>query len=200
MTDPTELAALLCSRLCHDLISPVGAVGNGVELLRASPDAPQEEVALIEDSAGMAQAALSYFRVAFGAASAEAELGATELGRIVAAHFRHGRAAIDWRVTEALPRREARPLLLMILAAVAVLPLGGRVGVEAAPGGAQRVVAEGRRIRLAPEAEAVLRDEAAPASPREAHLVLLRALNGASGHALAIEADEARLTLTRRLG
>ena len=69
MSDEEDLAGLIASRICHDLISPVGALGNGLELLSLSVDPKGEEMALIRDCAAAAAAGLSFMRIAFGAAA-----------------------------------------------------------------------------------------------------------------------------------
>ena len=66
MTDQTDLAALLGSRICHDLISPIGAIGNGVELLMMEGGTPSPELVLIAESVAAANARIRFFRLAFG--------------------------------------------------------------------------------------------------------------------------------------
>ncbi len=71
-----DLNALVGSRICHDLISPLGAIGNGVELLAMSGSGDTPEMALISESVENANARIRFFRVAFGAASPGQRLGA----------------------------------------------------------------------------------------------------------------------------
>ena len=73
MQDKPDLAALIGSRICHDLISPIGAIGNGVELMMMDGTAKTPELALIAESVANANARIRYFRVAFGSAGADSE-------------------------------------------------------------------------------------------------------------------------------
>lgn len=202
MTDDPDFAALLCSRLCHDLISPVGAVGNGMELLLAEPSADRGDYAMIADSARAAIAGLAYYRLAFGMASAGSPpMGAAEVGRIVAAYFADSRHEVAWPASGApLPRPVAKLLLLMLLTAATATPLGGRLAVEAlaetlAP---LRISAEGRRVELAPEAVALVTgaDCGVPEAPRDAHLALLARHAAKLGRRVAIITDPGRFVLT----
>ena len=74
--NPVELASLLCSRLCHDLMSPVGALNNGIELLadETDPDMRDKCLALLSDSARASANKLKFFRLAFGAGGGFADL------------------------------------------------------------------------------------------------------------------------------
>ena len=71
MQDKPDLAALIASRICHDLISPIGAIGNGVELLAMEPGGPRPEMALISESVANANARIRFFRICFGQASSD---------------------------------------------------------------------------------------------------------------------------------
>jgi histidine phosphotransferase ChpT len=70
----TDLTALVGSRICHDLVSPLGAIGNGVELLGLTGIAPSPEMALIVESVENANARLRFFRIAYGAAGTDQRL------------------------------------------------------------------------------------------------------------------------------
>jgi histidine phosphotransferase ChpT len=79
MTDPIDLAALIGSRICHDLISPIGAIGNGVELLMLDGAGHGPEMALIAQSVTHANARIRFFRVAYGIASTDQRIARTEV-------------------------------------------------------------------------------------------------------------------------
>jgi histidine phosphotransferase ChpT len=143
-----KIGALIGSRICHDLISPVGAVANGLELLELAGVPRGPEMALVNESASNAAARIRFFRLAFGDAEGAEELPAAEVAEILAAGHADPRTELHWRVQGTLPRAEVKAALLAILCAEQALPVGGRVDV-AAPGGAWRVTAEGPR--LAPE-------------------------------------------------
>lgn len=198
MSEDVDLAGLLCSRLCHDLISPVGAIGNGLELLRADPSGGREEIDLIEDSARAAQAALAFFRLAFGAATRDGkDVSADELGRIAGAYFRPSRHRLDWPLAgDPLPRPAAKALMLMLLAGVTATPLGGRLS-PAAPEShplSLSLVAEGRRAGLDEGARALLAG-APPTQPREAHLAALAQTAAALGRRVEATVDGETVTL-----
>lgn len=125
---PTDLAALVGSRLCHDLISPLGAIGNGVELLAMSGGGgASPELQLIAESVTNANARLKFFRVALGQAGAEQRLGQPEIVAILADLARGGRHSYDWQAPGDQPRREVKSVFLALLCLEAALPWGGTV-------------------------------------------------------------------------
>ncbi|MEM8788715.1 MAG: histidine phosphotransferase family protein [Pseudomonadota bacterium] len=129
MTLP-DLSALVSSRICHDLISPVGAIGNGVELLSSIPGGPGEELALISDSVSTATQKLRCFRLAFGAAPAGASVSAAETKTAVQSLFQ-GRYAANMSLQAGDPRRATvKALLLTILCQEKALPLGGTSAID----------------------------------------------------------------------
>src|SRR5579872_2446483 len=99
--DDIEIAALLVSRVCHDLVSPVGAVVNGLEVLEDETDAAMKADALrlVAASAEQASARLQFARLAFGAAgSAGAELDLAEVGRIISGLLKGGKVELAWNM------------------------------------------------------------------------------------------------------
>ena len=94
MTD-LDLAELLCARLCHDLISPVGAIGNGLELVLAEPGSSSDDMRLIDDSARAAQATLAFCRLAFGLrGDAQSQVSLGQLGQLVNDYLGKGRLSV----------------------------------------------------------------------------------------------------------
>ena len=135
MTNEMELNALIGSRICHDLISPLGAIGNGVELLEMTGVETTPEITLISQSVENANARIRYFRVAFGAASEGAMVGNAELRSILGDLFKTThRITVDWRVAEDIPRTEAKLAFLAILCLESALPWGGKVLVTRTDG------------------------------------------------------------------
>ncbi len=130
MSAHRDLNALLGSRICHDLISPLGAIGNGVELLSMSPAGSSPEIALIAESVENANARIRYFRVAFGAASTEANLGRAEIVDILTDLTRGGRIGIEWNAAGALARGEVKLAFLVILCLETAMPWGGQIHVS----------------------------------------------------------------------
>jgi len=130
MTRGMELTSLLGSRICHDLISPLGAIGNGVELLAMSGLAKGPEMSLISESVENANARIRFFRVAFGAAAPGQGLGRGEIVEILAGMAKGGRLAINWQVDGEVQRREAKLAFLCLQCLEAALPWGGRIVVN----------------------------------------------------------------------
>jgi histidine phosphotransferase ChpT len=124
--DVSDIAALLGSRICHDLISPLGAISNGVELLQLSGDT-SPEIELIAESISNANARVRFFRVAFGAAGPDQRIGASEVHSILAALGQGGRLTIDWQDSGDAPRRDVKLAFLMIQCLEAAMPWGGRI-------------------------------------------------------------------------
>ena len=97
--DPLDLAALLCSRVCHDVISPVGAIVNGLEVLEEEKDADMRTFALdlIKKSAATASAKLQFCRLAFGAAgSAGASIDTGDAERVTRGLFGDDKIKLEW--------------------------------------------------------------------------------------------------------
>ncbi|MDJ1008677.1 MAG: histidine phosphotransferase family protein [Paracoccaceae bacterium] len=124
-----DIHALLGSRICHDLISPLGAIGNGVELLSMSPQGSSPEIALIAESVENANARIRYFRVAFGAAGSEASLGRAEVADILKDLTKGGRIGIEWDAAGTLNRVDVKLAFLLILCLETAMPWGGQIHV-----------------------------------------------------------------------
>ena len=164
-----EFASLLCSRLCHDLLSPVGALNNGIELLadEHDPEMRARCLDLLGESARASANKLKFFRLAFGAAGGFADEVDTREARVAIEGLfgADGRIQIGWMVDEATMSKSALKVLLnLVLLAGDALVRGGRldVGAERHEGGLDIVVrAEGPRIVLDPELKRVLLGEVA---------------------------------------
>jgi histidine phosphotransferase ChpT len=144
-----DLAALVGSRICHDLISPIGAIGNGVELLSLTDGDTGAEMELISESVQNASARIRYFRIAFGAASEDQTVGRAEILSILSANARGGRFNYIWQIEGDQPRRMVRCALLMLQALETALPLGGDIQIYQ-DGEAWVMRAEGRRLNVDP--------------------------------------------------
>ena len=138
MTDRVELgaldlAALLCSRVCHDIISPVGAIINGLEVLDEEKDEEMKAFAfdLIRKSANQASAKLQFARLAFGAAgSAGAEIDLGDADKVATGYMKGEKAEFSFTAPRALmPKNRVKLLLNLILLANAAVPRGGRIAV-----------------------------------------------------------------------
>ena len=147
-----DLAALLCSRVCHDVISPVGAIANGLELFD-DPEMDEETRAtaldMVRSSAKTAGAKLKFCRIAFGAAgTAGALIDLTEAGDVARAFVGDEKVRLDWQAPrENRPKQQVKLLLNMLLLAIAGIPRGGVVTVAAA-GDNLSVRASGERAKI----------------------------------------------------
>ncbi|MEM7719240.1 MAG: histidine phosphotransferase family protein [Pseudomonadota bacterium] len=128
-TNGTELNALIGSRICHDLISPLGAIGNGVELLSMSGMPAAPEITLIAESVENANARIRFFRIAFGAANATSMIGHAEVRRVLSDLYRGNRISVDWRLEEDTLRLDAKLAFLILQCFESALPWGGKVAV-----------------------------------------------------------------------
>ena len=186
-----ELASLLCSRLCHDLMSPVGALNNGIELLQDENDPQMREkcVELLEESARASANKLKFFRLAFGAGGGFGERVDTReaQGALEGLFGAERRIQLGWMVSEEkLPKGAIKLLLNLAMLAGDALVRGGRLDVGAesrtGEGGAEEVElvirGEGPRILLDPTLRQVLLhgDGGEPVEPRAAGAWLANAL------------------------
>jgi histidine phosphotransferase ChpT len=132
--DALELAALLCSRVCHDLISPVGAIVNGLEVLDDNPKPEDRDFALdlIRKSAKTASARLQFCRLAFGAAgSAGAQIDLGDALNMAKGHIEDGKCTIAWNLPRLLlPKNRVKLLLNMLVIAQHTIPRGGTLTVD----------------------------------------------------------------------
>jgi histidine phosphotransferase ChpT len=130
VTDKIDLAALVGSRICHDLISPIGAIGNGVELISMEGSVKGPEMLLISESVAHANAKIRFFRVAFGAASSDQRIGRNEVASILSDISHGSRIQIEFDAPADLQRRDVKLVFLMLLCLETALPFGGKVIVE----------------------------------------------------------------------
>jgi histidine phosphotransferase ChpT len=172
-----DLAALLCSRVCHDLISPVGAIVNGIEVLEEDRDEDTKTFALdlIKKSARVASAKLQFCRLAFGAAGsagAQIELGDAESA--ARGMLADNKTSLVWNLQRGLvPKNRAKLLLNMLLIAVGAIPRGGTLTVDPLPSGdgtaGFRITAAGQNARLTQATSDLIAGN--PADAIDAHAV-----------------------------
>ena len=134
LLDDIDLAALLCSRVCHDVISPVGAIANGLEVLEDEDDKEMRQIAydLITQSAKAASAKLQFCRMAFGAAgSMGSRLDLGEAGEVTKLFIGDEKITLYWKAAhEQRPKSEVKLLLNMVLMGMSSIPRGGDIIVE----------------------------------------------------------------------
>ena len=168
-----DLAALLCSRVCHDIVSPVGAIANGLEMMDEDDDEEMRRLALelVRRSARQASAKLQFCRMAFGAAGgAGSMLDVGEAGDIARLFVGDEKVKLDWRAPRgARDKNEVKLLLNLLLLGIAAVPRGGIVTIEAVDD-LLSATAEGDGARLADKTKAVL-DRTVPAAEFDARVV-----------------------------
>ncbi len=129
-----DLAALLCSRVCHDVISPVGAIVNGLEVLEDDNDLSMREFALelIGKSARQASARLQFARLAFGAAgSAGASIDLGDAEQVARGMFQDDKISFAWSAPRLLfPKNRVKLLLNLIMIAITAIPRGGSISAN----------------------------------------------------------------------
>lgn len=155
--DPLDLAALLCSRVCHDLISPAGAIVNGLEVLEESDDEETKTFALnlIKKSARTATARLQFCRIAFGAAgSVAAQVDTGDAEQVARGFIEDEKVKLTWNLPRALlPKNRVKLLLNMLLVAGHAIPRGGSLTLDPVGTGETtsfRVTATGLNARVPP--------------------------------------------------
>lgn len=155
--DALDLAALLCSRVCHDLISPVGAIVNGLEVLEEEKDEETRSFALdlIRKSSATASAKLQYCRIAFGAAgSSGAQIDMGDAETIARGLLEDDKTKLTWNLPRALlPKNRIKLLLNLLLIAGQAIPRGGSITVDALGAGDSmgfRVAAAGPNAKIQP--------------------------------------------------
>ncbi|ARN80174.1 histidine phosphotransferase ChpT [Methylocystis bryophila] len=164
--DALDLAALLSSRVCHDVISPVGAIINGLEVLEDEKDAEMRGHALdlIKSSAAEASARLQFCRLAFGAAGSKgASIDTGDAEHVARQLFADERTRMEWKLPRVLMAKNKVKLLLnLCLIADMAIPRGGALTISGEGEGDEisfRVEAKGPNARLAPEVARLLAGE-----------------------------------------
>ncbi len=161
--EPTELATYVAAKLCHDFISPAGAIMQGLDLMNDpnAQDMREDALNLVAQSAAKMVALVHFARVAFGAATSSESFSGAELQALVEGLTKGGRATMDWQVVEpSFAKPAARTLINLAYLTMGALPSGGTAvitGERTAEGLILKGVAEGARARLKPEAETGLR-------------------------------------------
>lgn len=203
--EPTDFASLLCSRLCHDLLSPVGALNNGLELLadEQDPEMRKRCLELLADSARASANKLKFFRLAFGAAGGFGETVDTREAKnaIEGLFSDNNRLTIGWMVAEpVLPKQAIKVLLNLALIGGDALVRGGQldIGAEQVEGAIEIVIrADGPRIVLDSELRDALSGARGDAgmAPRAAAAHLVHALVAQGGGSLQVSPPDSEVLL-----
>jgi len=191
----TDIGALIAQRLCHDLVNPLGALGNGLELMEMSqPETP--ETALMRDSLEQALGRIKLYRLAFGPGSATGTIAGGDLASILQALGGSRPVDVVTDLPASLKRDEARLAALMAMCAETALAWGGRLRIDIDD--KIRLTAEASRLRTDPDLWVALAQGQPPESPTppQVHFALLPAAMQAAGRKLTVETGETWLTLT----
>lgn len=150
-----DLGALLCSKICHDIISPVGAITNGLELMEEDIDGSMREMAmdLVRRSATQASAKLKFARIAYGAAgSAGAEIDTGDAADVAQGFIAAEKPELEWTIPrQYLPKNQVKLVLNLILLAMNCIPQGGKIVLSMTGSAAEPVfqlLCTGRNARV----------------------------------------------------
>jgi len=142
-----DLSAMIASRICHDLVSPMGAIGNGLELLELSQSTSGPELELISQSIASATARLRFYRIAFGTVSAEQMISHGEILSVLSELGKYQKQNFHWENSTDLSRRQVKLTLLLVMCLESALPWGGDIHVRDFPGGVE-LLASSDRVKI----------------------------------------------------
>jgi len=195
MPSDLDLASLVASRLCHDVVGAVGAIQNGLELMGEDQAMTDMAIDLIAKSTAQASARIQYARVAYGAAGGSTVLDPAEGRRLTEGLFAGEKAALDWQWDgPAVPRDRVKLAMLLAAYASGAVPRGGSVLV-AQEGEGLIVVASGANVRKPAHLD-VITDGAEPHEPQAVQPLLIVRLAAALG--LVVEAEGGKENMTFR--
>ena len=186
-----RLVELIGSRICHDLISPLGAIGNGVELINMNGGAASPEMNLISESIENANARIRYFRIAFGGARAGQKVALSEITGILGSLSRGGRMVTDWQPSEDLERQHVKLAFLLLQCFGSAMPWGGKITVSAVAD-QWAVYGQAEQMKINPELWGMLAagDEQPDLEPAQVHFALAPFAAAAMGRQLNVATSE----------
>lgn len=205
-TDNTAILEMLASRICHDIISPVGAVNNGVEFMQEmGPDAMDEAMGLISYSASQAAAKLQAFRMAYGAGGKDPHIKPEDVQKAFSGLISaEGKISQSWDPfgplgPTPLPPGFCKALLCTMMLAMEALPKGGTVFVKAGDDGDTVVTAEGDAAALRENTEDALKRKLSidELDPRLVHPYVIGMIAELYGFHIGVrEAQENKVSFT----
>jgi histidine phosphotransferase ChpT len=195
-TRKRDVTALLGSRICHDFISPIGAIGNGLELLEMSRVAIGPELALVSESLANANARIRFYRVAYGTPGHGSEISSSEIVRLFGGLYTGSRFQIDWQPTVAMPRPVVKLVFLLVQCVETALPQGGRIVVRS-ESDICSIKAAGPRVTIDPELWRQLRepDDRFELSPAQVQFALVPELVRELGRNLKFESRDGEISI-----
>jgi len=206
-TSHASVLELLASRICHDLISPVGAVNNGVEFMQdMGPDGAEDAIGLISYSAEQASAKLQAFRLAYGAGGRDPNLKPEDIQKAFSGLIKaEGKISQTWDPygslgPDPLPPAYCKMLMCSLMMAMECLPKGGRISAVPGEGSQTLIIAEGEGAGVRDQTQEAL-DQSIPVDqldPRLVHPYAISVMGGYYGYKLSI-ADQAEGKITLQL-
>lgn len=186
-----NLAVLIGSRICHDLISPIGAITNGLELMQMSGSALTPEVSLIADSVDHANARIRFFRVAYGLASEKQAMSRAEIIGILKNGALGARVSIIWEPLEEIPRAQVRLVFLALQCFETAMPYGGRITITRQDG-RWSLAGSAEKLRQSADLWAGLHEpgRAGDVTPAQVQFALLPQLVRDEGRRITLQASD----------
>ncbi len=194
----TDLAALVGSRICHDLISPVGAIGNGLELMAMAGEMSGPEIGLITGSVTNATARIRFFRIAFGLAAGNQSVSELEIRTILSDSYQETRIDLDWLAEGSVARDELRAVFLALLCAETALGRGGVLSILRKASGVWEVVALSNALTINESSWQTLQGQMPPEglTPNQVEFGLLPYVIDTLERSLSITREDEKITLT----
>lgn len=191
-----NLISLIGSRICHDLISPIGAITNGLELMQMTGNAVTPEVALISESVGDAAARICFFRIAYGLAVPHQNMSRAEIMRTLKGGALSTRIKLQWGPLEEVRRVEVRLVFLALQCFESLMPYGGQVTVTRDQD-QWTITGTAEKLRLRPELLACLTGPASSddLSPAEVQFILLPLLLDNDNRRITLSHDDSQIAI-----
>jgi histidine phosphotransferase ChpT len=195
MTESPDFSALIGSRICHDLVNPISAIGNGVELLMMGGGARGQELTLIAESVANANARIRFFRIAFGSGG-DQRVARSDVLSILSDMAQGARVRFEWTSAADLARRDVRLAFLAIQCFETVMPYGGVIAVAQGADGWQ-ITGRSSRFRVDEALWARLSRHGAQTdiSPAHVQFALLPLGVAELGRSLGLERTETEIRL-----
>lgn len=195
-----HFAALVGSRICHDLISPIGAINNGMELISMTGGSASPEMTLISESVDAANARIRFFRIAYGEPSESQHIGRAEIVTILRDIFRGSRLRVHWEPLEDITRSEVQIAFLALQCAEKAMPYGGALTITRADG-RWELDMEAERLNLDDALWGAMQagpqgDAQTPVIPADVQFLLLPMHAANSGRSVTLHQSPTRACLT----
>ncbi|MEM1129809.1 MAG: histidine phosphotransferase family protein [Pseudomonadota bacterium] len=191
-----DLTALIGSRICHDLISPIGAIGNGLELMAMSDVGAGPELSLINESVANANARIRFYRVAYGSSGDGQSLGRSEIVGLLDDITRGAKLSYHWEPVGDILRREVKLAFLALQCLEYSMPYGGDVIVERQEGN-WTLKGEAKKLRIEPHLWSFLTapDNETEIAPSEVQFALLPELLAETGRRATAQMSDTHITV-----